>query len=108
METPQTPPPVTPQQNWRLYLELIALTGFVIPFGTILGPVILWQMKKDTEAAVKTYGPDVINFHISWILWSIVTCGLGALVYLVFWIIRMVKAANLEEYKAPLTLTLIK
>jgi uncharacterized Tic20 family protein len=37
-----------------------------------------------------------------------VTCGLGGLIYLVFWIIRLIKFANLEDYKSPLTLTILK
>jgi uncharacterized Tic20 family protein len=103
-----TPPTLTPPaQNWRLYLDLCALAGMIIPFGNILGPLILWLAKKDTEPAVKTYGPDALNFHISWTLWSVVTCGVGALVYLVFYIVRLIKFGNGEEYQAPLTLKLI-
>lgn len=108
METQSTPPPAPPAQNWRLYLELSTLAGIIIPIGNILGPLILWLAKKDTEPAVKTYGPDALNFHISWTIWTILTCTVGGLVYLVFWIIRIIKFANNEDYKAPLTLSLIK
>lgn len=108
METQTNPTPAAPTQNWRLYLELAALVGIIIPLGNILGPLILWLAKKDTESAVKTYGPDALNFHISWSIWTLVTCGLGGLVYLVFWVIRIIKFGGNEEYKAPLTLSLIK
>jgi uncharacterized Tic20 family protein len=104
-----TPPTLTPPaQNWRLYLELCALAVMIFPvFGNILGPLILWLAKKDTEPAVKAYGPDALNFHISWTIWGTVTCGIGFLVYLVFYIVRLIKFANGEDYQAPLTLKLI-
>jgi uncharacterized Tic20 family protein len=108
MDTPNPITPTPPAQNWRLYIDLCALAGIIIPFGNILGPMVLWLAKKDTETVVKTHGPDAMNFHISWTIWTLVTCGLGGLVYLVFWIIRLIKFANLEDYKAPLTLTILK
>ncbi len=111
MDTPNppTPTPPAPSQNWRLYLELAALAVIIpIPGANILGPLVLWLAKKDTEPAVKTYGPDTLNFHISWSIWTLVTCGIGGLVYLVFWIIRLVKFANNEECKSPLVLSIIK
>lgn len=109
MDTPNPPVLTPPAQNWRLYLELCALAVFVVPFaGNILGPMVLWLAKRDTEEAVRMHGPDAMNFHISWTIWSIVSCGLGFLVYLAFWIIRLVKFSNGEDYKAPLTLTIIK
>lgn len=107
METNSNMPPA-PKQNWRLYLELASLSGLFIPLGNILGPLILWMVKKDQEPEVMQHGPASLNFHISWTIWSLVTCGLGGLVYLVFWIIRLVKISGGQDYVAPLTLTLIK
>ncbi|MCX6874601.1 MAG: DUF4870 domain-containing protein [Verrucomicrobia bacterium] len=104
----QEAPWAPPSQNWRLYLDLCALAGIIIPFGNILGPMVLWLAKKDTESLVKTHGPDAMNFHVSWTIWTLVTCGIGVVVYFVFWIIRVIKFSNGEDYKAPLTLSLIK
>lgn len=108
METQPNTPPAAPKQNWKLFLELSSLAGLIIPLGNILGPLILWLVKKDQDQDVQASGPAVLNFHISWTIWSIVTCGLGALVYLVFWVIRLVKVSNGQDYTAPFTLTLIK
>lgn len=109
METQNTPTPAPPAQNWRLFLELAALAGIVVPLiGNVLGPLILWMVKKDSEPAVKAHGPDAVNFHLSWIIWTLITCSFGGIVYLVFWIIRVIKFANNEDYKAPLTLNLVK
>ena len=91
-----------------MYMELASLAGLLIPAGNVLGPLILWMMKKDQEEEVKLCGPAILNFHISWTIWTIVTCGFGVIPYLVFWIIRLVKISNGQDYVAPLTLTLIK
>jgi len=104
----QFPPSNSSNPNWRLYLELLALTAFIFPFGHILGPMILWLTKKDTEPLVNAEGKNVINFNISWTLWGIVTCGLGFLAWIVILVIAIVKAANNQPFKHPLTIAFLK
>ncbi len=107
---PNAPPPPRPPtaDNWRLYLELLAFTGFVFPFGQILGPLVLWLVKKDTIPAVAIEGRKVINFNISWVIWSIVTCGIGFLAWIVIAIVATLKAANNEPFEHPLTINFLK
>lgn len=108
METnPTTPPPIS-QSNWRLYFELLSFTGFVIPFGQILGPLILWLIKKDTDPAANFEGKKVINFNLSWLLWIVVSCGLGAIAWIVLIIIATIKAANNQPFKHPWTIQFLK
>ncbi len=68
-------PPSPPATNWRLYLELLSFTAFIFPLGNILGPLVLWLVKKDTIPLVNEEGKRVINFNLSWTLWSIATCA---------------------------------
>ena len=96
-------PPVTPQ-NWRLYFELLNFAAFVFPFGNLVGPLVLWLIKKDTIPAVNEEGKKVLNFNLSWTLWAIVTCGFGFLVWFVIAIIAALKAANNEPFNHPLTI----
>lgn len=108
---PSNPPPVNapaPATNWRLYLELLSFCGFVFPFGNIIGPLILWMVKKDSVREVAEFGPKVINFNISWLLWSIASCGIGAIAWLIIAIIATIKAANNEPFKHPWALPLVK
>ena len=58
------------ERMWGMLCHLSGFAGYLVPFGNILGPLILWLAKKDTESAVKTYGPDALNFHISWSIWT--------------------------------------
>lgn len=100
---PQPAPPAS--ENWRLYLELSSLLFFVFPFGNIFGPLVLWLMKKDSSPFVDREGRKVINFNLSWTIWTFVTCGAGFFVWLVIAIIGIIKAANNEDFKHPLTIS---
>ena len=104
---PQSQPPAD-KTSWRLYLELLALTAFVFPLGQILGPMVLWLVKKDTIPEVDFEGKKVLNFNISWTIWGVLSCGLGFIVWLVIAIVAMIKAANREPFKHPLTIDFLK
>jgi uncharacterized Tic20 family protein len=107
----ETPPPSLPNTstNWRLYLELLSFAAFIFPTGgNILGPLILWLVKKDTVPAVNEEGKKVINFNISWTLWSILSCGFGFFAWIVIAIIATLKAANNEPFKHPWTIGFLK
>ena len=45
--------------------HLSALAGFVIPFGHILGPLIVWQIKKNEFPSVDIHGKAALNFQIT-------------------------------------------
>ncbi len=112
---PESPSPAPPAataprapENWRLYLELLAFTGFLIPFGQIFGPLVLWLVKKDTVREVDVEGRKVLNFNISWVIWIFLTCGIGLLVWLVIAIIAAIKAANNEPFEHPFTIKFLR
>ncbi len=105
---PPALPPSTPA-NWRLYLELASLAGLVIPLvGHIVGPLILWLIRKDSDPLADVEGRKVINFNLSWGIWMIVSCGVGYFVWLVIAIIAVVKAANNEPFRHPWTIAFLK
>ena len=41
-----------PENTWAMYIHLSALSGFVIPLGCILGPIILWTMRRDNSPLI--------------------------------------------------------
>ena len=100
---PQLPLPPTSvtRENWRLYLELLSFAGMIFPFGNILGPLALWLIKKDSVQAVDEEGRKVLNFNLSWTIWSIITCGLGAVVWFIIAVIATFKAANQTPFSHP-------
>jgi hypothetical protein len=109
------------EQNWAMFCHLAALSGFVIPLGNVLGPLIVWLIKKDTMPLVNQHGKEALNFQIT-VLIAFVVCmvltlvliglllmfvvGVGALVLT---IMAAVKVSNGQfDYKYPFTLRLIK
>ncbi|EKF72781.1 hypothetical protein A11A3_17010 [Alcanivorax hongdengensis A-11-3] len=125
MTDPQTPAPVPgapdkEERNLAMAAHLLALAGLVVPFGSILGPLILWLIKKDDSAFVAEQGREALNFNITITLASIVA-GLLTLVFIgmlllpvivVFWLVMTIMAAMKtaagEHYRYPLTLRLVQ
>jgi len=120
---PQNPQPPALRQDRTLdatchFLSFAGLIG--IPFGNILGPLVLWAIKKDEMPSVNEHGKESINFQISMTIYTIIA-GLSIFILigfvllpaiivlnLVLVIIAGVKAANGEFYRYPLTIRFIK
>lgn len=108
------------ERQWALICHLSALSGYVIPFGNLIVPIIIWSMKKDEFPAVDAHGKEVINFQISMTIWMIISgilivllIGIPllivlAIVQVVFVIIGAIKADSGQFYKYPLTIQFIK
>jgi uncharacterized Tic20 family protein len=115
-------------RRWAMFCHLAGLCGLlpVVPaVGSIIGPLIIWQIKKDDFRFVDDQGKEAVNFQISVLLYALIGClvcvitcvGIVlipfvlAAVYvfdLVFLLIAGVKANSGEHYRYPLTIRLIK
>lgn len=109
------------EQNWAMICHLSALCGFVVPFGNVLGPLVVWLIKKESMPLVDQHGKEALNFQITVGL-ALLVCFLLFLVvigvFLVFivaigalimTIIAAVKVSNGElDYKYPFAIRLIK
>ena len=113
------PAPSKEVRQWAMLCHFAAFLGLVFPFGSLLGPLILWQFKKDMDPLVDDQGKEALNFQItvfiaiviSWVL-AFVLIGLlllplVGLAALIFSIIGGVKANNGEKYRYPFALRLI-
>jgi uncharacterized Tic20 family protein len=123
MTTPPPPPMGTPsadERQWGLFAHLSTLVGLIIPFGSILGPLVVWLIKKDTMPFVDDQGKEALNFNITALLAFIVSGILMfvligfLLIFVVFiaWLVLSIMAAMAankgEAYRYPFTLRLIK
>lgn len=121
--SPANPPPAgssNDAKTWAMFCHLSALAGFIIPFGNIIGPLIVWQIKKAEFPQVDDQGKEALNFQITIILAAIVSALLilvviGAFLLmavgianLVFIIIATIQANKGEMYRYPFNLRLIK
>lgn len=54
------------ENQWGMYCHLAALAGVIfVAVGNILGPLIIWLMKKDEFPFVNSEGKESLNFQIS-------------------------------------------
>jgi uncharacterized Tic20 family protein len=52
-------------RTWNLLAHLSALAGLILPFGNILGPLLVWQIKKNEIPSVEAHGKAALNFQIT-------------------------------------------
>jgi uncharacterized Tic20 family protein len=110
----------TQERTWGLITHLSALVGFIVPFGHIIGPLVVWLIKKDESAFVDDQGKEALNFQISMTLYAVVAAilvlviigiflliGIGIL-DIVLVIIAAVKANAGEKFRYPLTIRFIR
>jgi hypothetical protein len=67
--------PTSPdERRWLVILHLSALAGLVVPtLGHILGPLVVWLLKKNDFPAMEEAGKEVLNFQISWTILGILS-----------------------------------
>jgi uncharacterized protein len=118
--------PVGDERTWALLGHLSALSAFVVTgIGCVLGPLIIWLVKRDSLPFAADQAKEALNFNITvliaaagLILFSIITVGIGLLLtvplgfalffyWLIFTIIAAVNANNGVRYRYPLTLRLV-
>jgi uncharacterized protein len=131
MDTPppppqDLPPPIQPvssvaERQWAVGIHLSALLGFAAPhLLNVVGPLIIWLLKKQESAYLDAVGKRVVNFQISYSLYGFVAATLigllwwlviglflvplyviVAVAWLLFTIIGAVKESNGEAYEFP-------
>ena len=58
--------------------HLLVLCGFVLPFGGLVGPLLLWLAKRREMPFLEDQGREVLNFSVSFFLWNLLAvllCG---------------------------------
>lgn len=108
------------ERTFSMLCHLSALSGLIIPFGHIIGPLVVWLLKKEEFPEVDRQGKAALNFQLSLTIYSIIAgilviflvgfVLLGAifLLGLILTIIASVKSSNGERFEYPLSINLIK
>ena len=52
-------------RQWAMLCHFAAFLGLVFPFGSVLGPLILWQVKKDMDPLIDDQGKEALNFQLT-------------------------------------------
>ena len=127
--TPETSVPAAQsgdERTWALIGHLSAFSAFITGIGCVLGPLIVWLVKRDTLPFAADQAKEALNFNISvaiafvglWIL-TVGTLGIGIILtvplglalfvgWVVLTIIAAIKANEGVAYRYPFTLRLVK
>ncbi|TAK53279.1 MAG: DUF4870 domain-containing protein [Gammaproteobacteria bacterium] len=108
-----------------MFAHLSALVGFVVPFGNVIGPLVIWLIKREQMPFVNDQGREALNFNITAGLVGLVlialtamSFGIGifltapigvvlAIAWLVLTIIAAIKANEGQAYRYPVCLRLV-
>ncbi|PID59680.1 MAG: orotate phosphoribosyltransferase [Ignavibacteriae bacterium] len=108
------------EKSWALAAHLSALAGFVIPFGNIFGPLLIWIIKREEFPFVADQGKEALNFQISITIYVLVSLVLILLLIgivlliviavfaLIMSIIAAINAYDGKAYRYPLTIRFLK
>jgi len=120
INSPGEQAPTPEEKQMAMFCHLSAFVGLIIPFGSVIAPLVIWLMKKDQSEYIDYHGKEAINFQItmaiafaiSFIL-MFVLIGFFLLIGLgVFWLIVIIiggiKANDGLRYQYPFSIRFIK
>jgi uncharacterized Tic20 family protein len=107
-------------RTWAMFCHIGAFAGYIIPFGNIIAPLIIWLIKKAESPLVDDQGKESLNFQISVTIYAFIALLLtliliGYILFpalvvfdLVMVIVAAVKVNEGEKYRYPLCIRFIK
>jgi uncharacterized Tic20 family protein len=136
-QSPVPPPPTPPEppaapapkpqigsenpdeRQWAMLCHLSGLLGYPLPgFGQILGPLVMWLIRKDKMPFVNQEGKEALNFQISITIYALITGAfmcIGVPLFIaviVFDVVVVVKASietsNGRPYRYPLCIRFLQ
>jgi len=101
--------------------HLLSFCAYIFPFGNLVGPLILWLVKRDEDPFLNESGKEVLNFQISLTIYAFISgllvfaFGLGIILLIIIGvasiiltIIAAIKANEGIVYQYPFSIRLIK
>ena len=108
-------------KKWGMITHLAAFSALIFPLGLVIGPLIVWLLKKDDSRFLYKQGRNAINFQLTILLIAFVITIFSALFRplvlvavlvgitgLIFAGIAATKANNHITYHYPFSLKLIR
>jgi len=108
------------QRTWAMLCHLSALAGFIVPMGSVIGPLIVWLIKKEDMPLVAEHGRKALNFQITMLVAYIVCfilmiVAVGAILLpivaifsFVMVVIGAIKTNDGKPFSYPFSINLIK
>jgi uncharacterized Tic20 family protein len=117
-----TIPPATPStssqvRTWCVLCHASALLGLFFHFlGHLLGPLIVWLLKRGDSSEIDAHGKESLNFQLSMLIYDVVAGILcfviiGFPLLVILWIVNTVlviiasiRASEGQFYRYPFTI----
>jgi len=103
-----------------MFIQLSAFAGYIIPLGSIIVPLILWQVWREKDPYIDDMGCEAVNFQLSMLLYYIISLVLCVVLigfvlifatmifHLTFIVIGSVQTARGTDYRYPMVIRFIK
>ena len=108
------------ERTWGMLCHLAAFSGFIIPLGNVLGPLVIWLIKKDEMPFVNDQGKESLNFQLTMMIALIISAilvvvligfvllAILAVFQIIVLIIATIKANEGVRYRYPYAIRFIK
>jgi uncharacterized Tic20 family protein len=108
------------EKNWGMFCHVAVFAGCIFPLGNIIGPLVIWLMKKDQYGFVDYNARQAMNFQITFLiamlvsaLLSFVLIGILMMIGLgIFALVATIKAivasSRGEYYRYPWSIQFIR
>lgn len=108
------------QRTWAMFCHLSALAGLLFPFGSVIGPLTVWLVKKEEMPLVAEHGRKSLNFQLTmmiayivcfmlmFVVVGVILLPLVALFSLIMVVVSAIKANDGKEVKYPMAIEFIK
>lgn len=103
-----------------MFIQLSAFAGYIIPFGSIISPLILWMIWRDKDPYIDEMGREAVNFQLTMLLYYIICTALfivligvvlifaAMIFHLTFIIIGSIQTSRGASYRYPMIIRFIK
>jgi uncharacterized Tic20 family protein len=104
------------ERQWAMFSHFGTFAAFVIPFGNIIVPLVIWQIKKNESSYVVAHSKASLNFQISLMIYSLAATLLVLIIIGIFLLIGLfifnlivvimagVKANEGQYYRYPMAI----
>ena len=108
------------QRTWAMLCHLSSFAGLLIPFGSVIGPLIVWLAKKDEMPLVAEHGRKSLNFQLTmmiayivsflliFVVIGVILLPVIAVFAFIMVVVSAIKANDGKEVNYPLSIEFIK
>ena len=103
-----------------MFIQLSAFAGYIIPLGSIIVPVILWQVWREKDPYLDEMGREAVNFQLTMLLYYLICFVLffvligmvlifaAMIFHLTFIVIGALQTSRGNHYRYPMIVRFIK